>query len=105
MEKYERVVRALYLILADKRMDIGVKKVIFESTLTPILLHGAETWSTTTREESRIQAAEMRVLRLMVGRCPCRCEEPVVGIFGKVADSLLARHPGVLNWWSPVSFR
>ena len=58
MEKYGRVVRALYPILADKRMDIGVKKVIFESTLTPILLYGTETWSTTTREESRIQATE-----------------------------------------------
>ena len=49
-------------------MDIGVKEVIFDSTLTQILLYGVETWSTTTREESRIQAAEMRVLRLMVGR-------------------------------------
>ena len=68
MEKYGRVVRALYPILADKRMDVGVKKVIFESTLTPIMLYGVETWSTITREESRIQATEMRVLRLMVGR-------------------------------------
>ena len=67
MEKYGRVGRALYPILADKRMDVGVKKVIFESTLTPVLLNRTEIWST-TRDESRIQAEEMRGLRLKVGR-------------------------------------
>ena len=68
MEKYGVVVRMLYPILADRRMNIEVKKVIFESILTPILIFSAETWSATTREESRIQAAEMRVLRLMEGK-------------------------------------
>ena len=29
MEKYGRVVRALYPILVNKKMNIGVKKVIF----------------------------------------------------------------------------
>src|ERR1700755_3491542 len=49
-------------------MRVEVKKVISQSVLTPMLLYGAETWSMTGREESRIQSAEMYVLRTIIGR-------------------------------------
>ena len=42
--------------------------MIFDEMLTPILLYGEETWSTTTREDSRIQSAEMYFLRVIVGK-------------------------------------
>src|ERR1044072_1267856 len=45
-----------------------VKRVIFESILTPILTYGAECWTTTTVTRSRIQAAEMKPLRTMIGK-------------------------------------
>lgn len=68
MEKYGRTVRALYPIMKDRVMDIRVKKIIFDSILVPTLTYGSETWSITTREEKRIEAAEMRVLRMIVGK-------------------------------------
>ena len=57
--QYGEAVRAGYPILKDRQMSMEVKRVIFDEMLTPILLYGAETWSTTTREDSRIQSAEM----------------------------------------------
>src|SRR5678816_4259518 len=68
MEKYGRAMRALYPIMKDRVMDIKVKKIIFDSTLVPTLTYAAETWSITTKEEKRIEAAEMKVLRTIVGK-------------------------------------
>ena len=66
--QYGGAVRAVYPILKDRQMSVEVKRVIFEGVLTPILLYGAETWSTTTREDSRIQSEEMYVLRAIMGK-------------------------------------
>lgn len=68
IEKYGKTVRALYPIMKDRVMDIKVKKIIFDSILVPILTYGAETWSITTREEKRIEVAEMKVLRTVLGK-------------------------------------
>ncbi len=38
-----------------------------DTILKPILLYGAECWTLTTKLESKIQAAEMRVLRIIKG--------------------------------------
>ena len=57
--QYGGAERAVFPILKDRQMRVEVKKVIFESVLTPILLYGTETRSMTGREESRIQSAEM----------------------------------------------
>src|SRR5678816_137616 len=66
--QYGGAVRAVYPIVKDRQMSVEVKRAIFEGVLTPILLYGAETWSTTTREDSRIQSAEMYVLRAIMGK-------------------------------------
>lgn len=68
MEKYGRTMRALFPIMKDRVMDIEVKRIIFDNILVPTLTYGAETWSVSTREEKRIVAAEMRVLRTMMGK-------------------------------------
>ena len=68
IDQYGRTVRALYPIIRDRWMGGEVKRTIFESILTPILLYGAETWSMTSKEESRIQTAEMNVLRAISGK-------------------------------------
>src|SRR5678815_370538 len=47
--QYGGAVRAVNPILKDRLMSVEVKRVIFEGVLTPILLYGTETWSTTTR--------------------------------------------------------
>ena len=43
------------------------KLIIYKTILKPILLYGAESWSLTTKTQSCLQAAEMRVLRLIKG--------------------------------------
>src|SRR5678815_3504569 len=67
-DRYGRTVRALYPIIRDNEIGGEVTRIIFESILTPFLLYEAETWSMTTREESRVQTAEMNVLRAMAGK-------------------------------------
>lgn len=44
------------------------KKVLFSMYYTPILTYAAGTWTTTKRDESRIQAAEMKFLRGIIGK-------------------------------------
>ena len=40
---------------------------IYNTILKPIIVYGCEAWSLTTTTESKLQAAEMRVLRLTKG--------------------------------------
>src|SRR5678815_208640 len=79
-------------------MSVGVERVIFEGVLTSNLLFVAETWSTTTREDSRIQSAEMYVLRAIMGKTRRdrqrneRIKEGVNAILNKMDAARL-------RWW------
>ena len=66
--KYGRSVNCFYPLLKNQNVPLQAKRVIFESILTPILTYGAECWTTTTVTRSRIQAAEMKPLRTMIGK-------------------------------------
>lgn len=100
MEKYGLVMKALYPMMKDKNIGIEVKKVIYNSILTPTLLYGAETWTTTRREESRIQAAEMRVLRTMIGKSRRdRIRNEVIRETVGVKKMILKMDVGRLRWW------
>ncbi|KAL1447116.1 hypothetical protein WDU94_005460 [Cyamophila willieti] len=63
---------ALYSCVKDliwnTHVPLKCKKTIFQTYYIPILTYGAETWVMKTREESRVQAAEMRFLRSMIGK-------------------------------------
>ena len=92
--------KALYPLMKDGNVGMEVKKVIFESILTPTLLYGAETWTTTRREESRIQAAEMRALRAMTGRSRRdRIRNEVTRETVGVKKIILKMDVGRLRWW------
>ncbi len=67
IQKYNANVSALYPILKDKNIPTKAKTIIFTTILRPVLLYGSETWTLTTRTSSQIQAAEMRVLRMIRG--------------------------------------
>ena len=54
-------------MLKDKNIPREFKAIVYRSILKPIPLYGSENWSLTTRTESKLQAAEMRVLRLIKG--------------------------------------
>ena len=67
IKKYNTNVNALYPILKDRNIPTKAKTIIFTTVLRPVLLYGSETWTLTTRTSSQIQAAEMRVLRMIRG--------------------------------------
>ena len=65
--KYSSNTALLYPLLKDESIPRKSKLIIYQSILKPILLYGAEDWSLTSKTESSLQAAEMRVLRTIVG--------------------------------------
>jgi hypothetical protein len=48
----------------NNKCKIDIYKVYFKKNL----LHGAESWTCTKREESKIQAMEMKFLREIIGK-------------------------------------
>ena len=65
--KYNSNVGMVYPLLRDRNIPRRCKIIIYQSILKPILMYGSEVWSLSTKRESRLQAAEMRVLRLIMG--------------------------------------
>ena len=65
--KYNSNIGMLYPLLKDKNIPRECKVIVYKSILKPILLYGSENWSLTTKTESKLQAAEMRMLRLIKG--------------------------------------
>ena len=66
--KYSQQVSMLQPILRDRLISKEVKKTIYNTILKPILLYGSESWVLTTKDESRLQAAEMKVIRTIMGK-------------------------------------
>ena len=67
INEYNTNINMLFPILKDKNVPTKCKTIIYTTILRPILTYGSEAWSLTTKTESQIQAAEMRVLRMIRG--------------------------------------
>ena len=67
IEKYTNNLRLMYPLLKDRLIPSRVKVIIYKTILRPVLTYGSETWTLTTRLKSKVQAAEMRVVRLIKG--------------------------------------
>ncbi|KAL7632233.1 UNVERIFIED_CONTAM: hypothetical protein RMT77_017449 [Armadillidium vulgare] len=65
IEKFSGVLRRLYPLLKDRHIPRKVKTLIYTSILRPVLMYGSEAWTLTTKTRSRVEAAEMRALRLI----------------------------------------
>ena len=65
--KYNRNVSMMYPPLKDRFVPKECKVIIYKTILRPILLYVSEIQSMTSRTASELQAAEMRVLRLIKG--------------------------------------
>ena len=65
--KYNANVNMLYPILKDKNVPRKCKITIYKTILKPVLTYASECWALTTKTKSKVQAAEMRVLRLIRG--------------------------------------
>ncbi|KAL1446149.1 hypothetical protein WDU94_012366 [Cyamophila willieti] len=55
-------------IIWNNNVPLKCKKAIYQTYFIPILTYGAETWVMQQKEDSRIQAAEMKFLRSTVGK-------------------------------------
>ena len=67
INKYNNTMTMLYPLLKQRDIPRQYKTTIYTMILKPILTYGCEIWALTTKTESRIQPAEMRVLRLIRG--------------------------------------
>ena len=67
INKYNNNLYLLYPLMKDRNIPKGVKTVIYTTILRPILTYGHESWTLTSKTRSQIQAAEMKVLRLIKG--------------------------------------
>ena len=67
ISKFSKNVGLLYPLLKEQHLSGRVKTTLYKSILRPLLTYGCECWVLTTTLKSRVQAAEMRVLRLIKG--------------------------------------
>src|SRR6201990_197648 len=67
IDKFTRNVGMLYPILRERAVPVKVKVTIYCSILRPILTYGSECWSLNTNQKAKVEAAEMKVLRLIRG--------------------------------------
>ena len=51
-----------------KEVPMKCKEVLYKAYFIPIMTYASETWTVTRREESKIQASEMKFLRSMLGK-------------------------------------
>lgn len=54
-------------VLCDRKISARVKGKVFKSVVRPAMLYGAETWPIKRAQESKLEVAEMRMLRWMLG--------------------------------------
>ena len=101
--KYNSNVGMVYPLLRDRNIPRRCKIIIYQSILKPILMYGSEVWSLTTKTESRLQAAEMRVLRLIMGvTSRDQMRNSRIGEELKVTPLLEDTERGKLRWYGHV---
>ena len=67
ISKFNNNLHLLYPLLKDRNIPRKVKLLIYTTILRPVLIYGHESWTLTSRTRSKVQAAEMKVLRLIKG--------------------------------------
>ena len=67
LAKFSKNLSCLYPFLREKSIPRNVKTSMHTTILRPVLLYGSETWTLTEKFKSKLQAAEMKVLRLIFG--------------------------------------
>ena len=101
--KFTRNLIALYPLMKEKEIPKDVKVCIYTTVLRPVLLYGSETWTLTSKLKSRIQATEMRVLRLIYGVTRRdRVRNEVIRQTLKVESVLTIIERNLLRWYGHV---
>ena len=55
-------------MICDKKIPVRLKGKVYKTMIKPAMMYGTETWALKKAEERKVQVAEMRMLRWMVGR-------------------------------------
>lgn len=124
INQFTRNVGFLYPLLKDRYVPRASKVSIYKTILRPVLTYGCENWTLTAYLKNTLQAAEMRVLRLIKGVTirdklrseDIRAELGVKGVLQFVEESQLRwfghikrmadeRLPLQLLQWRPDSVR
>ena len=67
LQMFAANIKLLYPLFKNISFSRKVKTLIYKTVLRPILLYGSEVWTLTTKSRSKVQAAKMRILRLILG--------------------------------------
>ena len=55
-------------VLCDKKVPIKLKDKVYKMVIKPTMTYGAECWAVRKKDENRMHAAEMRMLRWIKGK-------------------------------------
>ena len=103
INKFNNSLYLLYPLMKDRNIPRKVKTIIYTSILRPIPTYGHESWTLTTKTRSQIQAAEMRVLRLIKGVTRLdRLRNEDIRRELEVEDILRFVERGQLRWYGHV---
>ena len=103
INKFSNNLHLLYPLMKDRNIPRKVKIIIYISILRPVLTYGHESWTLTTKTRSQIQAAEMRVLRLIKGVTRLdRLRNEDIRSEMEVEDILKFVERGQLRWYGHV---
>ena len=101
--KFTKNVNCLYPLLREKAIPKQVKICMYTTILRPVILYGSETWTLTKRLKSKIQAAEMRILRLIYGVTKRdRIKNDIIRDTLKVTSILTVIERNQLRWFGHV---
>ena len=59
--------RDLAGVMNDRKMPRRAKTRVYTTVIRPVMLYGAETWAVTKREMNKLEVAEMKMLRRILG--------------------------------------
>ena len=62
-------------VFGNKELSSEVKMTVYNAVVVPTLVYGCETWVLKDRDKTRLQVAEMQVLRSVVGVTRLECEK------------------------------
>ena len=59
--------KRVYGVFCDRIMKVKIKGKVYRTVVRPALMYGAETWALKKAQESKLEVADMRMLRWLCG--------------------------------------
>ena len=99
-----KVLGSLKGVMKNRRLEMNVKKVLYEKVVMPTVMYGSEAWGMKVTERQKLNVLEMKCLRSMTGLSRLdRVRNEVVRARTGVRRELAARvDMNVLKWFGHV---